>query len=122
MVRSLEMAQTLLRPDQVDELVTMYRNGKSMREAAEHSRVHRATVAIYLRRSVRVRRGKLTTEQVAEVGALDDQGFTLTELGARFGVGQETARRAVMEAGGRTRRPGRRAPAAIASARRLEVS
>lgn len=123
MVRSLEMAQTLLRPDQVDELVTMYRNGKTMREVAEHFRVHRATVAIHLRRrSVRVRRGKLTTEQVAEVGALYDQGFTLTEIGARFGVGQDTARRAVTEAGGTTRRPGRRAPAATASARGLEVS
>ncbi len=66
----------------------MYRNGKTMREVAAYFRVHRATVAIHLRRrSVPVRRGKLTTEQVAEVGALHDQGVTLTEIGARFGVG-----------------------------------
>ncbi len=122
MVRSLEMAQTLLDTAQVDELVTMYRNGESMREVAEHFRVHRATVAIHLRRrSVQVRRGKLTTEQVTEVGALYEQGFTLTEIGARFGVGQDTARRAVVEVGGTTRRPGRRAQATIASARGLEA-
>lgn len=27
----------------------MYRNGKTMREVAEHFRIHRATVAIHLR-------------------------------------------------------------------------
>lgn len=46
---------------QVDELVTMYIGGKTMREVAEHFGVQRTTVAIHLRRrSVAVRRGKLT--------------------------------------------------------------
>lgn len=88
----------------------MYVGGKTMREVADHFRVHRTTVALHLRRrSVLVRRGKLTGEQVAEVGALYDQGFTLAEIGTRFDVGQDTARRAVLEAGGTIRRPGRRA-------------
>ena len=40
---------------------------------------------------------------------LYDQGFTLAEIGARFGVGQDTAPRAVLEGGGTIRPPGRRA-------------
>lgn len=71
--------------------------------------MHRATVAIHLRRrSVPVRRGELTGEQVAENGAVYDRAFTLAEIGARFGVGQGTARRAVLDAGRTVRRPGRR--------------
>ena len=116
-VRSIGMAQTFLDAAQVDELVTMYLDGKTMREVAEHFRVHRTTVAIHLRRrSIPVRRGKLSAAQVAEIGALYDQGFTLAEIGARFDVGQDTARRAVMETGGTIRRPGRRAEAVVASA------
>src|SRR5690625_1762688 len=94
LVRSIGMAQTFLDAAQVDELVTMYRDGKTMREVAEHFGVHRTTVAIHLRRrSVPVRRGKLSAAQVAEIGALYDQGFTLAEIGVRFDVGQDTARR-----------------------------
>ncbi|MGH3450169.1 MAG: hypothetical protein ACRDQW_05460 [Haloechinothrix sp.] len=81
----------------------MYVDAKTMREVAEHFRVHRTTVAIHLgRRSVPVRRGKLTGEQVAETGALYGQGFTLAEIGERFEIGQDTARRAVLAAGGRS--------------------
>lgn len=71
LVRSIGMAQTFLDADQVDELVAMYVAGKTMREIAEHFRVHCTTVAMHLRRrSVPVRRGKLTGEQVADIGAL----------------------------------------------------
>ncbi len=88
----------------------MYVGGKTMREVAEHFGVHRTTVAIHLRRqSVPVRRGKLSAAQVGEIGALYDQGFTLAEIGEHFEVGQDTARRAVLHAGGVIRPPGRRA-------------
>jgi hypothetical protein len=100
------MAQTVLDAAQVDELVTMYVGGGTMREVAEHFRVHRTTVAIHLRhRPVPVHRGKLTGEQVAEIGRLYEQGFTLAEIGVRCDVGQDTVRRAVLDAGGVIRRP-----------------
>lgn len=96
----------------------MYVDGTTMREVAEHFRVHRTTVAIHLRRrSVPVRRGKLSVAQVAEVGALYEHGFTLAEIGARFDVGQDTVRRAVLDAGGVIRPPGRRADAVMATLR-----
>lgn len=110
LVRSIGMAQTFLDAGQVDELVAMYVAGRTMQEIAERFRVHRTTVAIHLRRrSVPVRQGKLTGGQIAEIGTIYEQGFTLAEIGVRFDVGQDTARRAVLEAGGTIRPPGRRA-------------
>lgn len=71
--------------------------------------MYRTTVAVHLRRrSIPVRRGKLTGKQVPEIGDLYEQGFTLAEIGGRFDMGQDTARRAVLHAGGTIRRPGRR--------------
>lgn len=44
MVRSLETAQTLLRPEHVDELVVQYRAGATLVELASRFRVHRRTL------------------------------------------------------------------------------
>ncbi|CAN5259107.1 hypothetical protein BH20ACT8_BH20ACT8_07340 [soil metagenome] len=55
----------------------------------------------------------MTSAQVAEIGDLYEQVLTLSEIGMRFGVGQDTARRAVPEAGGTIRRPGRRAAGVV---------
>lgn len=66
--------------------MAMYLDAKTMREVAEHFRVHCTTVAIHFRRrSISVRRGRLSAVQV---GMLYDHGFTLAEIGVRFGVGQ----------------------------------
>lgn len=89
-----------------------------MREVAEHFSVYRTTVAAHLkRRSVPVRCGKLTETDLAQIGDLYEQGFTLLEIGMRFGLGQDTARRAVIAAGATIRRPGRRAGEVMASTR-----
>lgn len=45
MVQSLEMAQTLLRPEQVDDLVAQYRKGATPVELASLFGVNRRTVA-----------------------------------------------------------------------------
>lgn len=76
----------------------------TIREVAERFSVHH-TVPIHLGRgAIAVRRGRLTEAQVAEVVYLYKQGFTLLEIGQRFGVGQDTASRAVLKAGGTIRR------------------
>jgi len=116
LVRSIGTAQTFLDAAQVDELVAMYVGGKIMREIAEHFGVHRTMVAIHLRRrGVPVRRGKLTGEQVAEIGNLYEQGFTLAEIGRRFSVGQDTVRRTVLLTGATIRPPGRRSGTRVQS-------
>ena len=58
-VRSLGMAQTLLRPEQVDDLVAQYREGATLVELASLFGVNRRTVATHLtRREVTIRRGR----------------------------------------------------------------
>ena len=58
-VRSLGMAQTLLRPEQVDDLVAQYREGATLVELASVFGVNRRTVATHLtRREVTIRRGR----------------------------------------------------------------
>ena len=58
MVRSLGMAQTLLRPEQVDDLVAQYREGATLVELASRFGVNRRTVAMHLtRREVTIRAG-----------------------------------------------------------------
>ncbi len=58
-VRSLGMAQTLLRPEQVDDLVAQYRRGATLVELASVFGVNRRTVAMHLtRREVTIRRGR----------------------------------------------------------------
>lgn len=109
MVRAVGMAQTLLSPVQVDELVALYRNGMTLVELGERFSVHRRTVAAHLvRRSVTIRRRGLDEPHVAEATRLYADGLTLTEVGLRFGVSQQAVRRAIAAAGATIRAGGRR--------------
>ena len=66
-VRSLEMAQTLLRPEQVDDLVAQYREGATLVELASLFGVNRRTVATHLtRREVTIRRGRFDPSRIHE--------------------------------------------------------
>lgn len=67
MVRSLEMAQTLLRPEQVDDLVTRYRDGATLVQLASLFGIHRRTVAEHLtRRNIPIRRGSFRPSPIDE--------------------------------------------------------
>ena len=66
-VRSLGMAQTLLRPEQVDDLVAQYRRGATLVELASVFGVNRRTVATHLtRREVTIRRGRFDPSRIHE--------------------------------------------------------
>lgn len=104
LVRSIGMARTLLDAAQSTSWWPCTLVGRPC------GRSPSTTVAVHLRRrSVPVRLGRLMIEQVAEIGALYEQGFTLAEIGARLGLGEDTSRQAVLDAGGKIRWPGRRA-------------
>ncbi len=67
MVRSLGMAQTLLLPQQVDDLVVRYRDGATLVELATLYGIHRRTVAEHLaRREVPIRRGRFHPSRIHE--------------------------------------------------------
>ena len=66
-MRSLGMAQTLLRPEQVDDLVAQYREGATLVELASRFGVNRRTVAMHLtRREVMIRRGRFDPSRIHE--------------------------------------------------------
>ena len=96
MVRAVGIAQTFLRPAQVDELVALYREGATLVELGERFSVHRRTVAAHLvRRSIPIRRRGLDESDVTEAVELYEGGSTLIEVGLRFGVSQQAVRRAL---------------------------
>ena len=100
MVRSLEMAPTLLRPDQVDDLVAEYRAGATLVELAARFGVNRRTVAAHLvRRAVPIRRGSFDLSRIHEAADLYLSGLTLVEVGLKVGAGPQTVRRALVEHG-----------------------
>jgi hypothetical protein len=67
LVRSIGKAQTFLGAAQVDELAAMYVVGATVRDVAEHFRVHHTTVLAYLkRRAVPLRRRGLDPADIAD--------------------------------------------------------
>ena len=100
MVRSVEMAQTLLRPEQVDDLVSEYRSGATLVELAAQFRVNRRTVAAHLvRREVPIRRGSFDPSRIHEAADLYLSGLTLAEVGVKVGAGPQAVRRALASHG-----------------------
>ena len=100
MVRSLEMAQTLLRPEQVDDLVAEYRSGATLVELAARFGVNRRTVAAHLvRREVPIRRGSFDPSRIHEAADLYLSGLTLVEVGVKVGAGPQAVRRALASHG-----------------------
>ena len=99
-VRSLGMAQTLLRPEQVDDLVAQYREGATLVELASVFGVNRRTVAMHLtRREVTIRRGRFDPSRIHEAADLYLSGLTLVEVGVKVGAGPQAVRRALASHG-----------------------
>ena len=116
-VRSLGMAQTLLRPEQVDDLVAQYREGATLVELASVFGVNRRTVATHLtRREVTIRRGRFDPSRIHEAADLYLSGLTLVEVGMKVGSGPQAVQRALASHGVVIRPGGRRGSRIIASA------
>lgn len=103
------MAQTFLKPEQVDELVALYGQGWTLVRLAERFGIHKRTAAAHLvRRSVPIRGKGLAEEDRAEAVQLYERGATLLDVGLRFGVSEQTVRRALVKEGVTIRASGRR--------------
>ena len=120
-VRSLGMAQTLLRPEQVDDLVAQYREGAMLVELASVFGVIRRTVATHLtRREVTIRRGRFDPSRIHEAADLYLSGLTLVEVGVKVGAGPEAVRRA-LASHGVVIRPGRRCGSRVTASTAMAV-
>lgn len=112
-LRSLGMAQTVLRPEQVDDLVTQYREGATLVELASVFGVNRRTVATHLtRREVTIRRGRFDPSRTHEAADLYLSGLTLVEVGVKVRAGAQALRR-VLASHGVVIRPGGRSGSRI---------
>ena len=87
-----------LEPAEVDSLVAEYQAAAQMRELAARHRVHRATVAVVLRRAgAALRTRGLSAELVAESARLRQEGWSVARLGEHFGVDGTTVWRALRQ-------------------------
>ena len=116
-VRSLGMVQTLLRTEQVDDLVAQYREGATLVELASVFGVNRRTVATHLtRREVTIRRGRFDPSRIHEAADLYLSGLTLVEVGMKVGAGPQAVRQALASHGVVIRPGGRRSRIKAAAA------
>lgn len=96
--------QTRLRPEQVDELVRLYEEGRQLVDLAEQFKIHRRTVAKHLQaRGLDLRYPSLCPDDVTKAAELYASGLSLAAVGERFGVNASTIRNALLRAGFTTR-------------------
>ena len=99
---SVLQVQRRLNPDELDELVTAYQAGATVRTLADQFRVHRTTVVRHLEMAGVPRRAntrKLTDEQIAKAAELYEAGWSTARIGERFKVDPETVRHWLGRAG-----------------------
>ncbi len=114
-VRNSVRSQTRLGPAKRAELVADYEAGMMVRAISEKYGLHRSTIpAVLHREGVTVRTAGLNADERAQAASLYESGMTLTQVAHRMGIGDDAARRAVLDEGGWVRPRGRR-PKAPAS-------
>jgi transposase-like protein len=98
-VRQLQ-EQRRLTPEQVQQLVSEYENGASIKELAGHWGIHRTTVAAQLRQAgVRLRDQGVPADCRAEAVRLYDEGWSCQRLAECYGCDAETVRQVLQRAG-----------------------
>ncbi|MEV0974353.1 hypothetical protein [Microtetraspora glauca] len=98
--------QTFLTPAQVKALVASYRAGASTTELSESFGIHRRTVVAHLhRQDVPLRRDGLPAKHVKTAARLYDEGWSLAQIGTKFGTTANTVRVVLLAQGVETRKP-----------------
>ena len=98
--------QRRLTAEQVDQLLSEYRAGASMKDLADQWRLHRTTVAGHLRQAgVALRRQGLSDAQLSEAVRLYGEGWSCQRLADRYNCDDETVRTYLRRAGVRMRWP-----------------
>jgi DNA-binding NarL/FixJ family response regulator len=92
--RRNRQAQHRLTPDEVDQIGKEYRAGMSIREIAMTRKLHRETAALAVRRAgVPTRKVELSEIQLSEAASLYAEGWSLNQLGKRYGVDPKTIKK-----------------------------
>ena len=92
--------QRRLSMTEATELIKEYEQHASIKDLAKQFGIHRLTVTALVRRhGVELRRTGLAKEDIAAAASLYGQGWSLTKLGAKYGVDSTTVWRALRAAG-----------------------
>lgn len=87
--REQRQKQVRLGQLQVDELVSLYQQGQTIRQLVEHFGVHKTTVSDHLKRrgvATRVVERRLSDADVAKAAELYQAGQSLAQVAQHFGV------------------------------------
>jgi len=96
--------QRRLSDSQIDELVSLFLAGTPRLELASHFGIHPGTVSALLTRRGLLRVRGLSPQQVDAAAALYiDSGWSLQQIGDQLGFSAGTVRKALLDAGVRTR-------------------
>lgn len=96
--------QRRLSPEQVEGLLSAYRDGSTIRELSQEFGVHRTTVTTHLERAgVELRQMGLAPADVPAVIEAYRAGQSLATVGTTFGVDAKTISAALREAGEQAR-------------------
>jgi DNA invertase Pin-like site-specific DNA recombinase len=97
----------MLSPNEVAELVEMYRQGATERSLAERFGAHRQTISRHLERAGVAKRPvvKMTEAVVERASKLYAEGWSTQRLGREFGASSSTVYKALVRAGVKLRAP-----------------
>jgi lambda repressor-like predicted transcriptional regulator len=94
--------QRRLRAAEIDDLVTLYRAGRSLADLADNYGVHHRTVAAHLEQRGIQRRlnlPKMSEQDISDASRRYRAGDSLATVGKTHGVDAATVRRALVRAG-----------------------
>ena len=98
--------QTFLTPAQIEALVASYRAGASTTELSKTFGIHRRTVVAHLhRQSVPLRRDGLPAKHAKTAARLYCEGWSLAQIGTKFGTTANTVRVVLLAQGVEMRKP-----------------
>jgi len=88
------------RPAEIDKMVALYEQGKTIYQLADLFDCHRQTISRQLKsRGVHMRLTGMQPDQIEEARRLYESGMTLKSVGAVFGVARDTVRTCLTGAG-----------------------
>ncbi len=96
--------QRMLTDADMQEVIEMYRAGKTTRQIAEATGAHRHTIANRLKAAgIRLRRGKISQDEIAKLIRLYESGLSLAAVGKRLNLDAQTVLNYLRGSGSATR-------------------
>ncbi len=96
--------QRMLTDADMQEVIEMYRSGKTTRQIAEATGAHRHTIANRLKAAgIKLRRGKISNGEVAKLIRLYESGLSMAAVGERLNLDAQTVLNYLRKAGVPTR-------------------